>query len=152
MSFADAMVGIAKAVNAMNGRGRIERLCRELGWPVDERDNERIKLYFKDPVTGRRPVFIRNGDGPLVRFSAQSVTEIPCAEFPEQILGHLLLQNTGRCIAKWQFMNVDGVAALGVCYVALGDGLTPAALKAICEELIDEVSDFDGRMKKAGLL
>lgn len=152
MGFADAMVGIANAVNAMNGRGRIERLCQQLGWPVDEREGDRIKLYFKDPVTGKRPVYIRNGDEPLVRFSAYSVTEIPVGQFPDQVLGHMLLQNCQRSLAKWQFLNNDGVAALGVSYVALGDGLTAAAMKVICEELVDEVADFDGRMKKAGLL
>ena len=35
-------------------KGRIDRLCRQLGWSVNERDGESIRLHFNDPLIGMR--------------------------------------------------------------------------------------------------
>ena len=59
-------------------RGRIDGLCRALGWSVDERDGDTVKLHFNDPLAGVRKVYIDKGDEPLVLFNVFSVVGALC--------------------------------------------------------------------------
>src|SRR5205085_1829100 len=69
-------------------RGRIERLCSDLGWGIDERDAQSIRLHFNDPSIGIRKVGIYAGDAEVVIFLVSSMACMQSA--PPQMMEYLL--------------------------------------------------------------
>jgi hypothetical protein len=147
-------IALAKVFErAGNERGRIERLCHQLGWGVDERMDDTIILHFDHPTGERRQVFIDNGDDELVSFVGYSEASMPADNVPTEVTGYMVRQNASMAIGAWQvFVKKDGHAIFYVGYQALGAGLTAEALKYICESLVGETAVFDARMQEAGLL
>jgi len=132
--------------------GRIERLCRELNWTVDGRDGETLILKFNHKELGSRDVRIRHGDDILVELMAMSHAFPKAEQVPEQVLGHLLSDESTQSIAGWTVMvGVEERAIFALRYAALGAGLDAPTLKYLCETMIDDVCRFDLRMKDAGL-
>ncbi len=145
--------GIRGSVSGDQERGRIERLCRELGWSVDERDGQKIALHFKDPLAGIRKVYLSHGDEPLVMLVVYSFAILPANRLPEEVIGHLLMRSAEIGAGAWQMsVDGDGDAIFCVRYTASGRGLTAAMLKYVCQGLVREAAGFDERMSKAGLL
>ena len=152
--FSDVVNSFVGAANGASG-GRIHRLCRELGWCVDEVEGDRIQLHFNDSqaLGGIRKVAIFHGDASLVTFRCLSHAIIPRGQdVPDEVLGYLLMRNCERAIGGWALSVRDRSAAFPLDYTALGDALDAPALKFICDELVREVSAFDARMRAAGLL
>jgi hypothetical protein len=134
-------------------RGRIERLCGQLGWAIDPRDGDRIVLRFKDPLGGVHSVLIDCGDEPVVALTVYANASMPAKEIPQDILSHLLWQNVDIATGAWQVTTgEDGNAYFRVAYCALGAGLTKDLFKIVCESLIGEARAFDKKMRAAGLL
>src|SRR5690348_15613114 len=72
---------------------RIDRLCRDLGWPVDERNGNVMHLHFgNSPV---RKVCIVEGDD-LITFSAHAFPAIPPQNVSGEIMAYLLRRNLGE--------------------------------------------------------
>ena len=147
----------ARVLGAGNGtqeRGRIDRLCRELGWALDERDGDTIRLHFNDPVAGVRKVFISSGDSSLVRFSVFSYAILPEAKVPQEVFGYLLLRNREVPFGGWQMIppDDDDEVLFNLKYVAIGGGLTAAAFNAVCDSMVTEAIEFDDKMRSAGFL
>jgi hypothetical protein len=117
--------------------GRIERLCRELGWPVDEREGNVIRLHFNASDGETRKVRISGGES-----------------VPADLLAYLLRRNLDDGgLGMWGIMvNDDDDVTFLNYYMALGDGLDAEALKYICESLTSEAADFDDKLRQAGLL
>ena len=134
-------------------RGRIERLCRELGWTVDGREDGMLRLDFHHGELGTRSVRVLGGDDGLATLIAYSGALPPPANVPEEVLGYLLNRNVTANFGGW-FADVtaDGKAIFGVLYRILGDGTQAQGLKFICESMVGEVCAFDLTMKAAGLL
>jgi len=133
--------------------GRIDRLCRQLGWSVNERDGKNTELHFTDALGKTRLVFIFGDDEPLVTFAVYSFAILPLSKVPEQVLGHLLRQNSELLQPAWQVgVNENDELLFSLRYCALGEGLTAATLKYLCETMLTEVVTFDIKMHKAGLL
>ena len=133
--------------------GRIDRLCRELGWSIDEREGETVKLFFKDPLVGRRIVMIHSGDDVLVLFVVYSHAFVPAEKVPNSVAWHLLGRNNVVAMGKWSADEAkDGDAVFALTYTALGEGLTAAALKYICQKMLGEAGEFDQKMQAAGML
>ena len=154
-SVVDGIVsGAANQARSGNGsqRGRIERLCRELGWSVDERDGDSIRLHFNSADGYVRKVRISGGD--IVGFFAHSDAVFPVRSVPPNIMAYLLRRNLEDSGAgMWgMIVNEDDDATFHVSYMALGDGLDAGMLKSICESLVNEAADFDSRLRRAGLL
>lgn len=144
---------LASLFNGVSGRGRIQRLCAELEWSVDEEDGDYITLYFKDDLVGRRDVFIHDGDQSLITFAVYSHLIQPATQVPEQLAAYLLKRNSELGISKWgAVVDKDGDLVLSVRYYALGDSMTANVLKFISSSLLSEANDFDTKMRKAGLL
>jgi len=134
-------------------RGRIERLCRQLGWAVDERLGNTVVLHFNDALGTIRKAYIDAGDEALVSVTVYGLAFMPAREVPEEIIGYLLRQNSEVAIGAWQVMiDKDEDAVFRVVYRALGAGLTGESFKYICESMIGEAAAFDKRMHAAGLL
>jgi hypothetical protein len=134
--------------------GRIERLCRELGWPVDEREGNVIRLHFNASDGEVRKVRITGGDQSLVGFFVPSDAVLPVESVPADLLAYLLRRNLDDGgMGMWGIMVGDDedVTFLNY-YMALGDGLDAEALKYICESLTSEAADFDDKLRQAGLL
>ena len=49
-----------------NETGRIERLCRQLGWAIDEYLGDSIVLHFHDSQGTVRRLYVHSGDEALV--------------------------------------------------------------------------------------
>jgi hypothetical protein len=134
--------------------GRIGRLCRDLGWSVDECDGNVIRLHFKSTAGCLRKVEIANGDDELVTFSTYSFAVLPACTVPGDVLAYLLRRNCGGSgIGTWG-MTVDDAddVVFHLTYLALGDGLDPPTLKFVCESLCAEAAVLDHKMREAKLL
>lgn len=133
--------------------GRIERLCQELGWSIDERNGEGVGLYFNDPTIGVRKVLVTEG-AKVMLISTFSGAVVPPSRVPAEVLGYLLTRNTQLAAAAWQasVMDNDGQVKFALAYYALIEGLNAAAFKIICEAMVKEAHEFDVKMKAAGLL
>lgn len=155
--FSDLTAGIVDGIRGNGSQcqenGRIERLCLELGWTVDERDRQKIMLHFKDPLVGIRKVYINHGNEPLVLFAVYSMAILPTKSVPAEICPHLLTRNAETAVGAWQLSLTDDDEALFCMrYMASGVGLTAPLLKFTCEGMIREANAFDTKMKQAGLL
>lgn len=133
--------------------GRIGRFCREIGWSFDGGDDGAIEICFADSLRKSRKVFIFGSDKPLVTLAVYSFAILPRDKVPEQVLGHLLRQNSELLQPAWQVgVNENDDVLFSLRYCALGDGLTADTLKYLCETMVHEVVEFDKKMHKAGLL
>ena len=139
---------------SLQGTARIERLCREVGWSVDEREDNGVVLHFTDPVVRIRKLTVSGGDtGKVALFSVCSAVVLPGRQVPPDVLPHLLVRNTEMVIGGWQAIVMgDGTVGFGVRYFALAAGLDASMFKHLSETLVREVGAFDGKMKAAGLV
>lgn len=151
--FTEGVITVAAYQSQVSERGRIDRLCRELNWSVDERSGSVIHLHFNSPV-GVRKVRITSGDEALVTFSAYSLVVMAPENIPTEVLGYLLRRNLDDCgIGMWGlYVDDEERVTFHIMYDALGDGLDPPTLKFICESLLAEVTDFESKMRQAKLL
>lgn len=138
----------------VHAHGRIDRLCRELGWSVDEREGSVIHFHFNDPAGGIRKVRIADGDDCVVTFSAHSFAFIPPKNVTGEMLAYLLRRNiSGSGLGMWgMYVDERNTVSFHLVYQALGEGLDAEALKYICQSLAIEATDFDGKMRQEGLL
>ena len=134
------------------GPALVERLCRELGWPVDERQGDAILLHFNDPVVGVRKVAITCGDK-LMSFRVWSVASMSARQIPGEIMGHLLVRNWELALSAWHLFDAgNGNAAFALASNTLVAGMDAAMFKYACETMVKEANAFDVKMKAAGLL
>jgi hypothetical protein len=156
--FVDGLVnGGANHLSSRNGsagdHGRIERLCGELGWSVDEREGNLVRLYFNSSDGERRKVIIGNGDGSVVGFSTYSKSALPAHRVPPDLLAYLMRRNVDNSgIGTWGMDDDDDEATFIISYMALGAGLDAEKFGYICESLSKEANDFDDKLRRAGLL
>lgn len=149
MGFIEGFVnGFARAVSG----SRVERLCSELGWSIDGRKGNTIRLDFNDPVIGKRPVYITDdGDG-LIQFKGYSFVIIHPSRIPNEVYAYLLLQNRALPFGKWLVEEGNGEVFFALEYYAFEEGVIPPTVKVLCEQIVREAAEFDERMKKAGML
>lgn len=135
-------------------RGRIDRLCRELGWDVDEREGRKIRLHFKVPGLGVRKVNIVGGDECVVTFHTYCLAAVPADDISPDLLAYLLCRNiTDSGIGMWGIdVDDESDVTFHIMYQALGAGLDAAAFDYICKSLCKETADFEGKLRQAGLL
>lgn len=137
-----------------SAHGRIDRLCGDLGWPVDERDGNTIRLHFTGRNGGIRKVSVMDGDEPIVTLMSSSEAVISASRVPPDVMAYLLRRNlNGSGIGNWamQLDDEDDVM-FALIYQPLGEGLCPESFKFICESLVKEVADFDHKLREARLL
>jgi hypothetical protein len=137
--------------------GRVERLCDELNWPLDEKEGDVIRLYFTGPDGEKRKVRIGGGDKSIVSFSVASDAVLPASRVSPEIMASVLRRNVGddgsSGIGTWGAVTDDDDDVVFLLYyAALGDGLNAATLKYICESMSSEASTFDDKLREAGLL
>ena len=149
MNLTDAVVGLVRAVS---GKGRIERLCSELGWSIDERNGDAFGLCFNCPVIGRRMVYVGNGDEALVMFVVNSHALLDARRLSGDVSNAALYQNSKSQFGKWEPRIGDDGLRFILTYTAIGDGLTPQLFKCICEDMIKHASKFDKYMRDEGWL
>lgn len=133
--------------------GRIERLCRELGWAVDAKDAKGIWLYFVDPQAGVRKLRITCCDRTMVGMKVLSNAVLPGHTVAPPVIGYLLRRNEEVTVGAWSVrIDDEDKVSFALNYEALGDGLDAVAFKVICEQLIKEALAFDDKMRQAGFL
>lgn len=144
----------APAGGRAGGHGRIERLCRELGWAVDEREGNVIRLHLSSADGEMRKVRITRGDESLVGFFVPSEAVLPARRVPPKLMAYLLSRNLEDSgIGMWGInVDDDDDATFVIYYMALGDGLTAQTLEYICESLAAEAAHVDDKLRRAGLL
>jgi hypothetical protein len=155
-SFANAAFLSSDAIANGHEPGRIERLCRQIGepgWQIDEQSGRASQLYFNDALLGIRKVTVIGGDEPMVLFAVRSHAVIPEDRLPSQVLSYLLRRNMELSLPAWQmYVSDDGQATFGLYYHAFGPGLTPEFFKHLCSTMAAEASAFDHKLRQAGLL
>lgn len=147
-----AIASHTQAIVFQPSAGRIERLCRELGWRWEKRGTDAYTIHFRGPQSHHREIRIEDGDACMVVMTAHSDAVMRNAS--PDILAYLLLKNfKGSGVGMWA-MNVDPLKNIWfyLSYLAIGDGLTAASFKFICQSLLDEVDDFDNKMRGSGFL
>src|SRR5712691_3957503 len=105
--FQDFVEGFTNGVQSMlaNGssrgqeHGRIERLCREIGWTVNERDAEVIRLHFNGPHGEIRKVSIRSGDADVALFMVFSMAFVRTV--PQPVMEYLLMRPIDLRFGSW---------------------------------------------------
>ena len=149
MGFIEGFVnGFARAVAG----GRIERLCSDLGWGIDERKGKTLGLLFNCPIVGKRMVYIANGDEPLVLFAIYSSAVFDPRRVPDTATNFALVQNDKAAMGKWEVTLEGDDLLFRLAYTALGDGLTAAAVKFICNDMTKTAGEFDAKMRREGYL
>jgi len=130
----------------------VERFCRELGWPVDERQGDAILLHFNDPVGGVRKIAITCGDK-LMSLRVWSASTMIARQIPGEIMGYLLLRNWELALSAWHVFDAgNGNAAFALASNLLMAGMDAPVFKYACETMVKEANAFDVKMRAAGLL
>ena len=133
-------------------RGRIERLCREIGWITQASWATASASISNARWSASGDCWSRAATG-VALLSVMSFAEVPAHNFPHEILSYLLARNAEMVLATWSIQTDEHGAARFFCrYDAIGMGLHSGLFKYACEKLLAEVSEFDLRMRKAGLL
>jgi hypothetical protein len=138
--------------NGSNGQALVERMCQELGWPIDERDGTTILLYFKDPILRVRKVAINTGES-VIGFTVLSAATLNPRQVSAEIMAYLLLCNSKLGGSAWQmFESGNGNAGFSVAAYMLMDGMNSAMFKFLCESMAKAAHEFDAKLNSAGLL
>jgi hypothetical protein len=145
---------LADRVSTVSDAGLMDRLSRELGWPVDARHGHAIVHFFPgDAITPRRDVIIAHPPGHSIatfscacraRFASRSMTAPQFALF--------LARNDESVFGKWQIAIEDGVVSVHLRYTALTGGLDAEHFKAICSSLVGEVAFVEEALRGQGML
>jgi len=150
--FVSAAVDTLRNGHASSGPNVIERLCQELGWPVDERDGNTVLLHFNDPLVQIRKVAISTGEK-LMGFTVLSAVNMNPRQVSTEIMGYLLVRNSTLGGSAWQMFEAgNGNAGFSVTACMLIEGMNSAMFKFLCETMVKEAHEFDAKMKAGGLL
>jgi len=150
----DVIAAVSERLSFTSASKLIVGCCQELGWAIDDCPGAgRIALRFNDSVTRVRTVLVSIVEGgTMVSFTVASAVTMAAKEIPANILGFMLERNSHR-FAAWQVsIGDDGSACIAVSYRTLTPGLNAGVFGMICQSLLQEASEFDGRMRKAGVL
>ena len=150
----DVLSAVSERLSYTAASKLIETCCQQLGWAIDERPSPgRIGLHFNDRVIRIRTVLVSIVEGgTMVSFTVGSAVNMTAKEIPANVLGYMLERNSGRLVAWHVSIGDDGSAYFAVNYRALTPGLNPGVFKMLCQMLLQEASEFDDRMRKAGVL
>lgn len=146
---------VSGAVNgAANGAraGRLEQICGEVGWNIDERlDDDGIVLHFKCPTVGVRKVLVCAG-ARVMTISAYSSLGVCASNMPRELAAYLLLRNQESHFGSWRAKVGDG-GRLELSMAHTGF-LTMDAnfFRVTCSEIVKEVNEFDAKMRQARML
>src|SRR5690348_7368649 len=103
----------------------IADLCREVGWKVDERAGEVVRLHFKDPLGLVRKVSIVPMKSNHLMSLGYSCAYTPEDEAPEGLPEHLLSRNREVVFGGWHMrVDDDGDALFGLTYTVPYSGLS----------------------------
>jgi len=148
--------GFATAARAGSPRvagrpGAIEACCAQLGWGIDERvGSTGIILHFNDPIVNIRKVLITVGEsGHIAVFSTFSPAQF--RQVPPEVMSYLLQRNS-QIFQAWQMTaNDNGTQSFAIAQGVFLQGMTAPIFKASCEMLVKEASDFDSKLRQAGV-
>ena len=150
----DLIAGFVDGYNRARAQagGHVERLCAELGWPIDEHKGNRRKLDFHDSVRGKRPVYVFDKEDGTLRLLTFCDTFFDPRDVPPEVFAYQAARNQSLRFGKWFTGDEGGEIFFGLEYSAFAEGVSAQAFKTICEQMVAEAATFDERMKKAGLL
>lgn len=147
-------MGFWDTIASVTGNGRLDRICRELGWTIDERQGDGIALYFNgDRITPRRTVVVIYPEGEQIMFFACNCRgEFLGHNTSDELLGALLVHNDKVTIGGWA-ARIDGrTLTLSLQYTALAAGVDAASFKMICACMVKEVAEVEAHLQAKGLL
>lgn len=156
MSVWDSISGFANGVRDSLAGGLTAWLCREIGWKINEVRDGAAHLKFRDSnaLEGVRDIVVCEDTAPFARVYCISHAILPSDDVPAPIMIYALLRNNDIPLGKWG-VHVSSSKRQAVFVLdrwALAHGLDAAAFKVICESTLNEVSEFDARMRKSGLM
>ena len=131
--FTEGFITVVTHTQFSSGRqssGRIEQLCRDLAWTVNERNGNVVHLHFGNPPGRVRKVCIVEGDEWLVTFCANTYLPVPSRNVPGEVLAYLLRRNlTGDSLGRWGMQNRGATAGSpGFHRNRYGDQVSPSSL------------------------
>jgi hypothetical protein len=133
----------------------VNRLCRDIGWDIDEQNGKYTSLYFKgDHVRPQREVTISHAEGETLatimcacpaRFTSGSLP----ADLPLTLLGR-----SQETIGGWYAVfDEDDDTVRFVCGLAVQIGTIESTLfKSICMSLLSEVAEVERNLSRLDLL
>jgi hypothetical protein len=132
---------------------RLERLCAELGWGVDERiDDKTFGLHFNgDRLTPKRVVYVIDGDG-MASFLCKCRAQFSSRTLPDDLLPAMLVRNVDVTVGAWQASVDSGGVSLLLRYNALTAGMDAATFQRICTMMLREVAEVEAGLSGKGLL
>lgn len=144
----------ARGVARATGNSRLDRLCRENGWNIDERRGKAIILHFNgDQITPQRSIIAVYDDGdPAMTISGICRAEFRAHNTPDDLLGALLVRNSGVAFGAWTASVDDGEVTLTLQYRALASAVDAALFRVICTLIIKEVAEVEAHLHRRGLL
>jgi hypothetical protein len=128
------------------GSSQVERLCAELRWDIDEREDNRFYLDFQRPSGMAWRISITEEEG-FVRLFVAHPMPLPSTK-ATPVLAHLLTRNAKLLLGGWVAIHRDdGKTVVAVFYRALAESLTAQSLQVICKTLLGEVEEFDEQLR-----
>jgi len=146
-------MGLFTARNPANAQ--LERLFRELGWGIDERDGDRYVMYFKgDSVRPRRDVSIMpGGNGAFYSFWTTLPKAFSPRSLPDDLPAALLLRNPKVHCGGWAaHLDDDGDVFFLLRYATPIAGVDAAFVRHICTSMLEELAVVEHGLAKRGLL
>jgi hypothetical protein len=132
--------------------GRPDRICEELGWPIDYRQGNIIGLYFHgDRITPKRLVMVAfDPEVEIITFSCTCQGEF--RRLPDDLLPALMMRNAEVTFGGWVAGLDAGSISLKVHYTALAAGVDAQSFKMICSMMVKEVAEVEGALRGKGLI
>lgn len=137
---------------AARGLGRVDQLCNELGWAVNERQADGVLLHFKDATVGVRKAVITCGEK-VMTFRVWSAASLLPRLVSGEIMAHLLVRNAELTVGSWHaFKDERGNVGFGLVFNHLINGMTAEMFQHICQTMISAGGDLDAKLSALGLL
>lgn len=137
-----------------NRNGVTERLCKELGWSVDERDGHFRTLYFTgDDINKKRDVIIHEDDSNVIIFSGYASAQFQLSSLPNDLAAWMLARSAKRGFAKWHLAETNS----GEVYFATRYQTDPRSVNSrlfslICKEFVCEIAEVERTFHQKGLM
>jgi hypothetical protein len=145
---------VASVAATLTTNSRLDQLCRENGWSIDERHGNAIGLHFNgDRITPQRTVYVLSGRcDTIMQFSCRSRAVFSGHDLPDELMAAMMVHNKNVSLGGWYADLEENTLTLVLEYMALGAGVNATSFKGICSSMIEEVAQIEANLQRKGLL
>jgi hypothetical protein len=127
----------------------IDRLCREVGWAVDQRRGDAVCLHFTDERFGVRKLMARPSVSDGVQLVVCSNLALEGSGLPRRLFAFLQERNLSASAGQWRHLPPDGGrTVLYLTFEVPAPLLSAETFRLACESMVTEAQGLDQMLRE----